>query len=139
MEKSNNDGLARINNPSYQLGRLNEIAVPDLYSIVNNLQEILPMGRNRDWSGIGFMEPHAPSSHRYLIHRGINHSTEWPQTPQGGRVPNNVVFSLPPPLPGPNLYPRGLRPSRGNVVVSNHLVRAFGFRQARPHKFRFAL
>ena len=138
MEKGNNAKLTRMNNLSYQLGRMNKIAVPDLYPVIDDLQKILLRGR--DGNSISFVKAHASISHRYPINgrvqiiqpigRGLS--------TMKGLLAAQYSFHLL--LPRSRyLHSRGLRPARRNVVISNYLVRLFRSGQAGPHELRSVL
>ena len=129
-----------MNHLSYHLGRLNKITVLDLYPIINDLQKILIRGRSRDGNSISFVKAHAPSSHRYLIHgrvQIIQPTGRGLSTMKGLPAAQYLFYLLL--HRGRYLYSRGLRPTRGNVVMGNHLVRPFGSRQAGPHEHQYVL
>ena len=131
---SNNAKSTQRNHVSYQLGRLNKVAVLDLYPVINDLQQILLRDRSRDGHRIIFMKAHAPRGHRYPIHGRVQ--TIYPigcrRSTMKGLLAAQYFFHLFLPK-GRYLNSRGLWPSRRKVIIGNHLVWPFGPRQAVPH------
>ena len=129
-----------MNNLSYQLGRLNKIVISDLYHVIYDLWKILLRGRSRDGNSISFVMAHSPGSHRNPIHGQLQIIQPIGRrlTTMKGLPTTQYLFYLLLPR-GRYLYSRGLRSARENVVISYHLVRPFGFRQAEPHELRSVL
>ena len=61
---SNGINTIRWNSLSYQLGRLDEVEVLDLYPVVDNLRKILLRGRGREGHRIILAKTHTPSDYR---------------------------------------------------------------------------
>ena len=56
---------------SYQLGRLNKIAIPDLYLVINDLLKIFLRSRGREVHRVVFMKAHATSNYKHQVNERI--------------------------------------------------------------------